>query len=541
MGICRLQSARRACLAALAAGCLAMPAIAQVQRQEAPVDPLQVDPDAPVAVRRSQALPSFLRGTVGTQADQTSAASTAQQSGASPTDALGANDPNPVDPTQVRPSAPPVPRTSAVVQAPVLAPLRPQTTPPVQTPVLDPRAATSGGAPIAPPPQPVVPPPPDPTPFAPLGITLGSFTLRPAIETGVGFSDNANGTTTNQTRTGFTRNAAELLVNSNWSNHALGLRLRYEREDFFTSQVDARNNIDIQATGRIDVTRNTQIDVGGGFRRQPDSAFTFNLPVTTTGRPDLDTTTANVALTQRLGRFSVRLRGQFDQLRYGDTNLVGGGTLSNRSRNLDVTTLTLRGTYDITPSFSPFAEIAYNQRTYEVPIDPFGLRQGSDGLTPRAGIALNFGPALTGEVAAGYLFQRQREPTIPRVEGFTVDGLVSYQLSGLTTLRFNARSGVLDSQQIGGSTGGFTRDLFFTIEHAFRRNLIATATLNLGLDQFAGVVRTDKRLMGILALTWRLNRNVSFTTRYVYSRVDSNVAGVTQAASSIEGGLRIEY
>lgn len=522
---------RRAGLAALAAAalCLCDPAFAQ--RAPAPEDPLLVNPDDAVPLPRN-APQTGLRGALAPASD-TDSATRLDTTTQPPAD--------PLDPASTRPPPRPVPRTSAAVQAVVRAPLRTQITPPVLAPVLDPRASTTSGPP---PPAPVAPQPasiPDPNPYAPLGITIGAFTLRPAVESGVGFTNNANGNTTGQTRTGFTRNAAEVLINSNWSNHALGLRLRYEREDFFTSQVEARNNIDVQATGRIDVRRDTQLDFGAGFRRVPDSAFTFNLPVTAFGRPDLDTTTANAAITQRFGRVAVRLRGQFDALRYGQTQLVGGGSLSNTSRNLDITTITLRGTYDITPQFSPFAEVAFNRRNYQVPVDLFGLRQGSEGLTPRGGLAFNLGPALNGEVALGYLLQRQREPTIPNVEGLTVDGALAYQLSGLTTLRFMARSGVLDSQQVGGSTGGFTRDLFFTVEHAFQRNLLATATLNLGLDQFAGITRADKRLMSILALTWRFNRNVSFTTRYVYSRVDSNIPGVAQSSSSIEGGLRIEY
>ena len=520
-------------LAAFAAGTVfaCVPAIAQ---RAAPADDLLpiLPGDDAVSPRRQQQTP--LRGTVlPPSLDPTTSPGADGNSGTSAAD--------PLDPASTRPPPQPVPRTSAAVQASVRAVVRAPVAAPVLSPTLDPRASTSGGAPAPPPVPPAPPRPPDPNPYAPLGITIGAFTLRPAVETGIGFTDNANGTTTGQTRTGFTRNAAEAIINSNWSNHALGLRLRYEREDFFSSAVEARNNIDVQATGRLDIRRDTQLDVGAGFRRIPDSAYTYNLPVTALGRPDLDTTTVNAALTQRFGAASVRLRGQFDQLRYGETRLVGGGSLSNASRNLDIATLTLRGTYDITPLLSPFVEIAYNRRDYQVSIDSFGLRQGSEGVTPRAGLAFGNGQILSGEIALGYLLQRQREPTIPRVEGLTVDGTLAYQLSGLTTLRFTARSGVLDSQQVGGSTGGFTRDLFFTVEHAFLRNLTATATLNLGLDQFAGVTRTDKRLMGILGLTWRLNRSVAFTTRYVYSRVDSNVPGISQSASSIEGGLRIEY
>lgn len=516
-----------------------MASSAHAQRAQPQADPLDTSLDDITPARRAAPPAGLLRGTVAPQPSPTG-----PNARAGNTASDNQNPPDPLDPASTRTPPQPVARTSAVVQGPVQSPaLRGTVGAIVSQPVQDPRASTTSGPPPPPPVPPPQPPAPpvNPNPFAPNGITVGAFTLRPAFETGVGFTNNANGTATGSSRSGFTRNAAEAVIASNWSNHALGLRLRFEREDFFDPQVEARNNVDIQATGRIDVRRDTQIELGAGFRRVPDSAFTFNLPVTTAGRPDLDTTTFLAGVTQRFGRTTLRLRGQFDSLRYGDTNLVGGGRLSNVVRDLDVTTVTLRGTYDITPALSPFVEVAYNSRDYVRPIDSFGLRQGSDGLTPRAGLALNLGPALNGEIAGGFLFQRQREPTIPRIQGFTVDGMLAYQLSGLTTLRFNARSGVLDSQQVNGSTGGFTRDLFFTVEHALQRNLTLTGTLNLGFDQFAGITRSDKRLLGLLALTYRFNRNVSFTTRYVYSKVDSNVPGIAQSSQSIEGGLRIEY
>jgi hypothetical protein len=93
-------------------------------------------------------------------------------------------------------------------------------------------------------------------PFAPLGIQLGSFILRPAIEVGGGYDTNApRGSPATPSPYGAV--APELLINSVWARHELTASLRgsyvaYEH----TPDLD-RPNFEGRVNGRVDITGTT--------------------------------------------------------------------------------------------------------------------------------------------------------------------------------------------------------------------------------------------------------------------------------------------
>lgn len=489
--------------------------------------PVTADPGASPSPTRTQAATPPLRGTVP---------------------------PTPPAPTpSVRARTPP--RASFVVPAPsgpraqtqrqVQGAVQPEVQRPVQGPILapvyDPRASTLGeGAPPTPPLAPRPRRPSEDDPFAPTGLRVGSFILRPAVEAGLGFTDNANGTTTAPIRSGFSRVAAEAQLNSDWSAHALGLRLRTERQDFFARGADERTTIEAQSTLRLDVTRDTIVNLGALYRSAPDTANTFNLPVTAVGRPTLETRTLTAGVTQHFGKALVELRGQYDMLRFGTTPLSDGTTQSNAVRDENITTGTLRLGYNVVPAFQPFAEVTYNIRDFRQPIDNFGMVQGSQGTIWRGGYTFDLGPKLNGEIAVGYLIQRPKEPGASAIEGLTLDGFLNWSVSPLTLVRLTAKSGVLDTNT-QGATGGITREVGLSIEHALRRNLTLTGSIAYGTDDYSGIIRTDRRLTAALSTLWRLNRTVALKATATHQRIDSSVPGNNQSTTTVEAGVRLEW
>lgn len=431
-------------------------------------------------------------------------------------------------------------RTQRPVQGRVQRPTQVETTGAQQRRVYDPRASTLGEVTAEVAPAPVRRRQQEADPFSPVGIRVGSFILRPSIEASIGWTDNANASANNRQRSAFSRLTAEGRLDSDWRVHALGLRLRAERQDFARGGLEPSLTLDAAATARIDVTRDTQIDAGVSFRRAPDSATAFDLPVTAVSRPDLDTTSVNGAVTQRFGRIAVRLRGQYDQLRYGDTGLADGTRLSNAVRDVNVSTVSLRAGYEIAPGLSPFIEASANRRDFRQDLDAFGVLQGSSGTAARGGIAADFSPKLRGELALGYLVQRPRDASLQEFSGFTVDGSLEWSISPLTTLRAVARTGVLDTST-PGAFGGISRDATFTLEHALTRNVLISGTLGLGIDDFAGVTRTDRRLSAALAATWRFNRQMSLRLEATRQQLRSTVPANDTVTNTVQSTLRVEF
>src|SRR6266850_2018356 len=114
----------------------------------------------------------------------------------------------------------------------------------------------------------------------PIGVQIGAFTLRPALEM-TGASD------TNPARTAsasppiipswYAVMAPELLINSNWARHELTANLRGS----FTSYEETKNlnrpDADLKVNGRIDVTTTTRIDLEARYLVATDNPGSPNI------------------------------------------------------------------------------------------------------------------------------------------------------------------------------------------------------------------------------------------------------------------------
>lgn len=413
-----------------------------------------------------------------------------------------------------------------------------------RAPIFDPGLASSNGAasprPSAFSPRPLTEDQFDP--YAPLGARRGSFIIYPFIESALGSNSNPTGSATNPRASGYTRLKPDITAISNWSNHELRLHIGAERRDYFVDDIEPGNDLDLSAKGRIDVRRDTQLELGAGFQKSDDASAltTSSLPSNASGRPDVSTFSANAALSQGLSRFKLRLSGDVASRNFGETPLPAGSALSNDERDVHDSVLALRSSYEWTEAVQPFVETAYNRHDYDIAIDPGGFEKGSDGFSQRAGALFNFGPLLSGEVGLGLLYQTPFEPTADSYTGFTFDGRLAWAPTPLTTVRLGARTAVLDDALVG-AVGGLAHDATISLEHAMRRNLLLTGTLGLGSDTYEGIARDDIRLLAGLSAAWRVNRYAEVLTKLEHRSLYSSLPGEDAEATLAEIGLKLQY
>lgn len=440
--------------------------------------------------------------------------------------------------------APPAGRTQVQVQGPVrgfVNLLEGQTT---QAPVYDPSASAlaTGSIASAPPSPPRRVREQEDDPYAPLGLRRGSFILRPSIEAAFGADSNVNRTPGSAISSAYTRLKPEFLGTSNWSRHQLTFRLGAERHDYFTGDLEARNDLDAEIKSRIDIRRGTELELGASYtlRQDSDALATSGLPFSATGRPQVQTYEANTALSQQFGRMGLRLRGEIAERDFGATSVSGGSSISNDDRDVTDMLLALRTSYEWTPALRPFVESEYNRHDYDIPIDGGGFEKGSDGFTGRAGVMFDFGPLLSGEVALGILYQTPFEPVASNYTGVTFDGNLNWSPTPLTTVRFAASTMILDDALVG-AIGGVQHDASIKVEHALRRNVLLTSSLGYGLDNYEGIARTDNRVRASLSAAWKVNRNAELQTKLEHGSLFSSLPGEDVSGTLYEVGIKLQY
>jgi hypothetical protein len=264
-------------------------------------------------------------------------------------------------------------------------------------------------------------PPLDEKPFDPLGVQIGSFVLRPALEVTRGYDTNAPRATPRES-SWYWLVAPELQLNSNWARHELTANLRGSYTSYDSIHSLDRPAVDAKVNGRVDVTSLTRIDLEGRFILGTDQPGSPNIQADLAHLPIYTTLGGTAGIGQRFNRFEVVAKGGVDRTRYQNSQFEDGSTESNDDRDYIQYTTLLRTSYDLLPGVKPFVEIGADARRHDVLPDRFGFYRNSDGLTGKVGSTLELSRKFTGEFAVGYLTRRYQDPTLAPVAGVTIDG-----------------------------------------------------------------------------------------------------------------------
>jgi hypothetical protein len=376
------------------------------------------------------------------------------------------------------------------------------------------------------------------TPFDPIGVQVGAFVFKPAIELTGGY-DNNPARTANPTPSPYWVVAPELKVNSNWTRHEFtgDLRGSYYTYDNLSSQ--NRPNMDSKLTGRVDVTRDTRIDLETRLLVGTDNPGSPNIQAGLSKLPIFTTWGGTAGLGHRFNRFDVAAKGGAERTVYQDSTFTDGQTSSNEDRNYNRYSTQLRGSYELTPGMKPFVEVGADKRVHDLEVDFSGLRRNSDGRFIKGGTTFEFTRILTGDIAVGWLMRDYEDPSLQKLAGMTLDGSLTWVVSALTTAKLVATTRA-DESRVFGVSGVFTHEITLQVDHAFRRWLVATGRLLYGNDDYVGSPRDDNRYSASAALTYKLSRELWLKSEYRHDWLRSSVSGANYDADVILLTLRAQ-
>jgi hypothetical protein len=453
------------------------------------------------------------------------------------------------------PPALPIPLSNPPPEVhPLVAATRPGAALPVPPPLTPPSlsdGSASSPPPGAPPPNtlPIGTPGPAPRrllpvterdPYEPLGIRAGSFLLRPAIEFSTGY-DNNPPRLPGGSGSPFFVVAPELTVRSDWSQHALNADIRGSYTEYSNDFSPSLNRpfLDSRIDGRIDVRRDTQINLENRFLVSTDNPGSPNLQAGLAKLP-IDTTLGGTAgITHQFNRLEVSAKGTVDRTQYQNSQLTDGESSSNSDRDFNQYAGIFRAGYELTPGLKPFVEVSRDTRVHDQEFDRNDIARNSDGTSVKAGSSFEITRTLTGEFAVGYLKRTYQDPTLPDIKGTIADGSLIWQASALTTAKLLATSTVSESV-LQGVSGDFSRDFSLEVDHAFRRWLIGTLKVGYGHDIYVGSDRADNRYFASAGIAYRLTRDMQLRAELRRDWLRSTISTVDYTATAILFGLRLQ-
>jgi len=379
--------------------------------------------------------------------------------------------------------------------------------------------------------------PPQDDPYAPLGLRVGSFTLLPSLEAGLGYDTNANQSATNRKSAAFYRTEGQVIASSGWSNHQLNLDLRGAYSDYAHLDNASRPELEGRAALRIDATRDITLESEVKTRLDTESGTSINTPGNALGRSNVYTNSAALGATRRFDRLSISLRGSVDRTTYADAT-TRTGSFDQSDRNLNDYTLRLRTGYEISPGISPFAELGVDKRNYDQSTDDAGYRRSSRGVFTRLGSSFEILRTLTGEAALGYATRTYDDNRLETLKAPTLDAALLWSLSPLTTMRASARSEIVETT-VAGSSGAISYNGSVVLTHAFLRNFSASASLGLTKTDYDIIRRQETDLNAGLRLDYKFNRLMGMRGTYNVTRFSVNTPGENYQSHAVLLGMRI--
>ncbi len=378
-------------------------------------------------------------------------------------------------------------------------------------------------------------------PYSPLGYRQGGLVYFPAIEL-IGGYDSNPGRTPVASGASLLTVAPELKVRSDWSRHEFKADLRGSYNWYTPDTVPSLNRpyLNAIANGRVDVTRDTRIDLDTKLLVSTDNPNSPNLQAGLAQLPVYTTFGAAAGLGQKFNRFDLSVKGAVERNVYQESELVNGTTASNEDRNYNQYGVTLRGGYELRPGVTPFVEVQADTRKHDLPTDFSGYQRDSNGLTAKVGSTFEISRLLTGEIAIGYTERKYQDPRLENLGGVIGNAALVWAASGLTNVRLIGASTVGESNVIGVS-GILYRDVGLEVDHAFRRWLIGSVKGGIGRDDYVGSDRVDNRYSIGAGLAYKLDRNWQLRGDVRREWLYSSLAGNDYIANIFLLGLRWQY
>ncbi len=387
----------------------------------------------------------------------------------------------------------------------------------------------------------------DDDPFAPVGFDAGLLRLKPYAETDFGYNDNpmlASKGSGLLRGSSVIHGEAGMSGQSDWSSNSFVGDLRLGYDDYLNYHTADAPVGSGKFTVRIDVTRDTKINIDGKFNLSTQNPSSPNLnnngsPTTLKSLPIIADSGLGLGATQDFNRLELTLRGGLERVYWQNAQFSDGSTQQLSLDSYDAYSLTSRAAYELTPGLKPFIEDTIDRRDHDSLVDESGYRRNSTGDALRAGSTLEMNGFLTGDVSAGYADRHYQDPRLRDLRGPTFDASLVWTATPLTKVTLRG-STTMDETTIAGSPGALTRQGGLEVSHALLRNLTLTANGSVSRSDYADVGLSQTLLQGGLQVSYNLTRTVVIKGSFTHQRMLSNTSGTDYTANVIMVGLRIQ-
>lgn len=375
------------------------------------------------------------------------------------------------------------------------------------------------------------------SPYAPIGLRMGTFELFPSIEQGIGWTSNADGGTDGESAF-YSETTGRFDLRSDWSRHQARMNgFGIVRRDISGSEIrDFEAGLDGEL--RLDLADGYEGRAAFGYLHRPESATAPDTVQGAVSRPDRDTLSGELGISREIGRLRLGATGAVTRDAFSNAQLSDGTVVSQKDRNSTLAVMRLRTGYEVSPALIPFIEMEAGRRKYDHKFDAAGLRRSADRLALRGGIALDIADKWRGEAFAGWVRENPDDSALEAISGLELGGNLAWSPLRGTIVDLNALTSV-EGSTTPGASGALLYAASLSLTHELRANLTGTAGIGLDYRDYANSSAHDLTWSAQVALTWWFNRYLGLTGRARYENFSSS-DGRDSDTTSVFVGLRAQ-
>jgi hypothetical protein len=389
-------------------------------------------------------------------------------------------------------------------------------------------------------PQPKKKPSPDDDPFAPTGVTIGELRVLPYLEQDVGWTSNA-AQAPGGAASGLSQTEGGLAFQSLSARNDLRGTMKLGYTDYFSDHSSSAPYGSGQVSGRLDATQFLSLDAQGRFNFEAEGDNLIGVPgvgISALKQPMQADYGGTVGGADKLGRFTIGLHGSLDRWVYQNAPLSTGGTDDLSRNNYDDYGIAFRGAFEVSPSFSPYAEARFDTWRYDAGVDSNGYARNSNGVTARIGAALEFTRMFTGDLSVGYSARNFEDPRFSNVSSPVASVNLIWTPTELTTVTLKGQ-GVIEGATVPGASADLARTYSLDVAQKLLANLLVGADVSFESDNYFGVPQHDSTTTFGLRAEYALGRDFvlkAAASREVYV---TSLPGGNWNANEFTIGLRI--
>lgn len=308
-------------------------------------------------------------------------------------------------------------------------------------------------------------------------INVGSFELRPTINSQIEYTDNLFPGATEPAEDVVVRVTPTLRLRDRRTDRQINLQLRAGYETFLNNSINDRLLLNARGNARFGQGTGTRPFLGFNVSRNDTRGRDFANFDETVQPIKLTAYRANLGLDQDIGNFTVTAEGRYSGASFDGDIFLDEEIFDSSVRNSDQYGGRFRFAYtrDSTQTF--YLEGQVNEFDFVTPdgtaaFPPsFRVDRSSTEARLSAGFARNLTEVLRVDVNAGFLSQSFVDPTLNDVETVSVVGRIFWNPSRLTSVQARAQRTVDPS--IDPLFAGLLRtEGSFIVQHELRRNII---------------------------------------------------------------------